>query len=120
LDITIFAKSSSQPELPYSVNFIIADGMLCIHCSCPAGIYGQLCKHKISFIEGDDKMLFDISQKEILADIVSTIQASPIYDELSRFFKRKIEIEKIQRELKKELKDMKFDLASKLKNGIRL
>lgn len=120
MEITLFAKSSSQPELPYSVDFIIGDGMLRIHCSCPAGSFGQLCKHKTSFIEGDDKMLFDISQKEILADVVSTIQASPIYDELSKFFKRKIEIEKIQRELKKELKDMKLDLASKLKTGIRL
>lgn len=120
MDITIFAKSSSNPESPYRVNFIVADGMLSIHCSCPAGIYGQLCKHKTSFIEGDNRMLFDISQKEILADIVSTIQVSPTYDELSKYFKRKIEIEKIQRELKKELKDMKLDLASKLKTGIRL
>lgn len=82
MDITIFAKSSSQPESPYSVNFIIVDGMLRIRCSCPAGIHGQLCKHKTSFIEGDNKMLYDISQKEILADIISTIQASPIFDEL--------------------------------------
>lgn len=120
MDITLFAKSSSQPESPYSVNFIVADGMLRINCSCPAGSFGQLCKHKTSFIEGDDKMLYDISQKEILADIVSTIQASAIYDELSKISKRKIEIEKIQRKLKKELKDMKSDLALKLKTGIKL
>ena len=120
MNITLFAKSSSQSDSPYSVNFIIADGMLRVHCSCPAGIYGQLCKHKISFIEGDDKMLHDISQKEILADIVSTIQASPVFGELSKIFKRKIEIEKIQRKLKKELKDMKLDLALKLKTGIEL
>lgn len=120
MDITLLAKSSSQPDSPYSVNFIIADGMLRIHCSCPAGSFGQLCKHKTSFIEGDDKMLYDISQKEIFEDIVSTIKASPIVDEFSKFFKRKIEIEKIQRKLKQELKDMKSDLALKLKTGIRL
>ncbi len=120
MDITIFAKSSSQPESPYSVNFIIVDGMLRIHCSCPAGTYGQLCKHKTSLIQGDESMLYDISQKEILADIFSTIQASPIFDELSKNFKRKMEIEKIQQKLKKELKDIKLNLALKFKNGIKL
>jgi len=120
MDITIFAKSSSQPESPYNINFIIVDEILRIHCSCPAGIYGQLCKHKTSLLEGDNKMLYDISQKEILADIVSTIQASPIFDELSKILKRKMEIEKIQQKLKKEHKDIKLNLALKFKNGIKL
>jgi hypothetical protein len=37
MDITIFAKSSSQTETTYSVNFIIDDGKLHVYCSCPAG-----------------------------------------------------------------------------------
>jgi len=120
MDITIFAKSSSQPESPYSVNFIIHDGMLRIHCSCPAGIYGQLCKHKTAFIGGDKNMLYDISQQEILDDVVSTIKSSPLFNEYSEFLKRKLEIEKMQKKLKKELKDIKLDLALKLRNGIKL
>ncbi len=120
MDVTIFAKSSSQPKSPYNVNFIVVDGMLRIHCSCPAGIYGQLCKHKTAFIEGDNKMLYDISQKEILTDIISIIQASPAFDELSKIFKRKMEIEKIQQQLKKELKDIRLNLALKLKTGIKV
>ena len=120
MDITIFAKSSSQPETPYNVNFIIDDGMLRIHCTCPAGIYGQLCKHKTAFIEGDKNMLYDISQQQILVDIVSTIKASPLFNKYSNFLERKKEIEKIQRKLKKELKEIKSYFALKLKNGIKL
>jgi uncharacterized Zn finger protein len=55
MDVTIFAKSSSQNRSPYNVNFIVVDGMLRIHCSCPAGIYGQLCKHRTALIEGDNR-----------------------------------------------------------------
>ena len=104
MDINIFAKSSTQPESPYKVNFIVKDGILSIFCSCPAGTYGQLCKHKTSFIEGVYNMLHDISQQQLLNDTVATINASLLKNEYSRFKNRKMEIEKIQRRLKKELK----------------
>jgi hypothetical protein len=120
MDINIFAKSSSQPESPYKVNFIIKDGILCIYCSCPAGTYGRLCKHKALFIEGDYNMLYDISQQQLLDDIIATVNASPLKNVYSKFKNRKLEIEKIQRKLKKELKDIKNDLAMKLQNGIKI
>ena len=121
MDIDIFAKSSSQPESPYNVNFIIKDGLLRIHCSCPAGIYGQLCnKHKTSFIEGDFNMLYDLSQQHLLNDIVATIDAASLKNEYLRFKNRKTEIEKIQLKLKNELKNIKNDLAKKLQNGIKI
>ncbi len=118
MDINIFAKSSSQSESPYKVNFIIKDGLLRIYCSCPAGTYRQLCKHKTSFIEGNYNMLYDISQQQLMNDIVATLKASPLKNEYSSFINRKTEIEKIQRKLKKELKDIKNNLAMKLQNGI--
>jgi hypothetical protein len=119
MDIDIFAKSSSNPELPYKVNFTIKEGIMNVHCSCPAGIRGQLCKHKTSFIEGDYNMLYDILQQPLLNDIVAIINASPLKKEYSRFKYRKMEIEKMQRELKRELKDIKINLAAKLQNGIK-
>jgi len=65
-------------------------------------------------------MLYDISQQELLADIASTIKASSRFNEYSKLLKRKMEIEKMQRKLKKELKDIKLDLALALKKGIKL
>ena len=120
MDIDIFAKSSSNPELPYKVNFTIKDGIMNVHCSCPAGSYRQLCKHITSFIDGDSNMLFDNSQQQLLDDIVATINASSLKNEYSRFINRKTEIEKIQRKLKKELKNIKIDLAMKLQNGFKI
>ncbi len=96
MNINILAKSSSQPESFYKVNFSIKAGILRIYCSCPAGTRGQLCKHKTSFIEGDHNMLYDSSQHQLLNDIIATIQTSPLNGEYSKFAKRKMEIEKLQ------------------------
>ena len=120
MNINIFAKSSSHPESPYNVNLIIKDDLLRIYCSCPAGIFGQLCKQKTSLIEGNSKILYDISQQQLLDDIIATINASPLKNEYLRFMNRKAEIEKIQRKLKKELNEIKNDLAMKLQNGIKI
>ena len=120
MDITIFAKSSSQPELPYCVNFTIDEGKLRVNCSCHAGTYGQLCKHKTSLVQGDESMLHDISQKELLVEIISTIKDSPVFEEYLKLYDKKIEIEEKQKELKKELKNIKLGLALKLNNGFKL
>ena len=118
--IEVFFIIAQGAESSYKVNFIIKDGLLHIFCSCPAGTYGQLCKHKTSFIEGDYNMLYDTSQQHLLKDIVTTINTTPLKNEYSRFINRKLEIEKIQRKLKKELKDIKKDLAMKLQNGTKI
>jgi hypothetical protein len=120
MDITILAKSSSQPDSPYSVHFTINDETLFIHCSCPAGIYGKLCKHKTAFIEGDLNMLYDSSQQDILTDVVDTINNTPLYDDYLKFSERKNIIERNLHELKNELRELKTTLARKLKNGINL
>lgn len=120
MDTTIFAKSSSRPDSPYSVHFIINDGKLFIHCSCPAGVYGKLCKHKTSFIKGDLNMLHDPSQQDLLTEVVSTINNSPLNNDYSKFLDRKIKIENNLQELKNELKELKSILELKLKNGIQL
>ena len=120
MDINIFAKSKSNPDLPYKVNFRIKDAILRIRCSCPAGTFGQLCKHKTSFIEGDHSMLYDISQQNELNDIVATLSSSPLKIEYLRFINRKMEIDKSKRKLNKELKDIKKDIAMKLQKGIMI
>ncbi len=119
MDINLFAKSSSQPDSSYNINFSIKAGVLRIHCSCPAGTRGQLCKHKPSFIEGDFNMLFDNSQQQLMNDIVATIKTSPLNSEYSKYATRKNEIEILQQKLKNELKDIKTDLAMRLHKGIK-
>jgi len=59
--ITLLAKSSSGDE-PYFVDFLLKHGSLSVHCSCKAGEYGQLCKHKLALVTCDESMLYDKEQ----------------------------------------------------------
>ena len=38
---------------PYEVIFIKDDQNLTAICTCPAGTYGNVCKHRVSIIDGD-------------------------------------------------------------------
>ena len=40
---------------PYEVIFIKDGENLTAICTCPAGTYGNVCKHRISIIDGDSK-----------------------------------------------------------------
>ncbi len=65
-------------------------------------------------------MLHDPYQQDLLADVLSSINNSPMYNDYIKFLERKIKIEKNIQELKNELKELKSIFALKLKNGIKL
>lgn len=48
-----FEVRSSDGVTTYAVEFSLESGKLHIHCSCPAGVLGKWCKHKMWLISGD-------------------------------------------------------------------
>jgi len=50
-EITFLVKGSSAD--PYEVIFIKDGDSLTAVCNCPAGTYGNFCKHRISILDGD-------------------------------------------------------------------
>lgn len=46
-------KGSSKD--PYELTFIKDGDSLTAICTCPAGTYGNFCKHRIAILEGDAK-----------------------------------------------------------------
>lgn len=40
---------------PYELTFIKDGDSLTAICTCPAGTYGNLCKHRVAIIDGDAK-----------------------------------------------------------------
>ena len=48
----IFKVKGSTPT-PYEVTFIKDGDSLTALCNCPAGSFGNSCKHRISIIDGD-------------------------------------------------------------------
>ena len=74
MNITLLAKSSSGGS--YDVEFTYEGGVLIVKCSCRAGIFGKLCKHKTALLKGDKSMLYDSIQKDDLTQVQEWIEQS--------------------------------------------
>jgi uncharacterized Zn finger protein len=54
-ELTFLVKGSSKD--PYEVIFIKDGDSLTAICNCPAGTYGNFCKHRISILDGNGKAI---------------------------------------------------------------
>lgn len=52
----IFQVKGSSAE-PYEVTFIKDGASLTAICTCPAGTYGNFCKHRIAILDGNSKSI---------------------------------------------------------------
>jgi tetrahydromethanopterin S-methyltransferase subunit G len=85
---------------------------LSVHCECPAGECGKLCKHKWQLLNGDEKMLFDLSQ---LTDL-KTINSIAIERGLGDLYKEVESLEKLKKSLAKDQKKEKDSVNKSLSN----
>jgi uncharacterized Zn finger protein len=65
----VFAVQGSSPE-PYRVTFKRKYPDVCAFCTCPAGMNGQYCKHRIDLIHGvlDGVVAGNQEQLTVLSD----------------------------------------------------
>lgn len=110
---TIIKVISSSGE-PYDVHFEFSDNKFKVHCNCPAGIYGKLCKHKTGLLDGDSSLLFDKTDLEILAQIHEAVKKSKYTEIISSYNILRKEIEAAQKKEKK----LKEHIEQALKTGI--
>ena len=110
---TIIKVISSSGE-PYDVHFEFSDSKFKIHCNCPAGIYGKLCKHKTGLLDGDSSLLFDKTDLEILAQIHEAVKKSKYTEIISSYNILRKGIEAAQKKEKK----LKEHIEQALKTGI--
>jgi len=111
---TILLAKSSKGE-PYQVHFTLKENRLSVFCKCPAGIYGQLCKHKVKLLSNDTSMLFDPNQTDQLSQIVEWAKKTEypqLLDELQ-------DSEKEAETAKKKVKAIKERLARVMKTGLK-
>ena len=110
---TIIKVISSSGE-PYDVHFEFSDNKFKVHCNCPSGIYGKLCKHKTGLLSGDSSLLFNKTDHEILEQINEIIKKSKYTEIMSSYNIIKKEIEAVQKKEKK----LKEQIEHSLKTGI--
>lgn len=81
-ELTISVKGSSAD--PYEVTFIKDGDSLTALCSCPAGQYGNFCKHRISILDGNgDAIVSDNGDK--VSTILEWLQGTDVAAALSEF-----------------------------------
>jgi len=56
VDELIFKVKGSSSD-PYEITFIKDGSSLTAICTCPAGTFGNLCKHRVAIIDGDTKSI---------------------------------------------------------------
>ena len=110
MNLTLKAKSSSGSF--YDVYFRQVDEGLTVHCDCPAGEWGKFCKHKWQFLNGDESMLFDLSQSNDL----KTIRDIAIERGVDNLYKEVDALEKIKKSLAKDQKKEKASIKKSLAN----
>jgi len=113
-EIRIKAKSSS--EEPYDVVVTKHESFFIVSCTCQAGIYGKICKHKTQLLAGDESMLFNPDDLSALTEIRSLIQSSEYNALLKEYETIRKEIEVAKR------KEQKFRrrIEDAMKKGISL
>jgi hypothetical protein len=94
-EIRLKAKSSSGGA--YDVIFQNKGGLLVVFCSCKAGIYGNLCKHKTRLLNGDESMLYNRDDASALREVREWVTRSPYANLLTEYDSRKKQIEDAKR-----------------------
>lgn len=109
--IELLSKSSTGN--PYTVRFYIDEKKIYAFCSCPAGEHRKLCKHVLRIISGDESILFDITQKELLNKIGLFIQNSTIPAFISKLRDSEVQLENAQKNVKRAKINLEKELLKK-------
>jgi hypothetical protein len=118
MEVEVPVRSSSNPDESYLVTFSLEGGKLSVFCTCPAGGWGKLCKHKTGLIENDETLLAGEEGISALAKAHELIGETSLLDVYHGFKERRKAIEAQQRKLKKELSDVKSGFGRQLQDGV--
>jgi len=56
-ELNVHVKGSSSD--PYELTFIKDGDSLTALCNCPAGTFGNVCKHRVAILDGDNSAVTD-------------------------------------------------------------
>lgn len=81
-ELTFQVKGSSAE--PYDVTFIKDGDSLTALCTCPAGQFGNFCKHRIAILDGNSQAI--VSENSVhVATVVDWLQGTDVAAALLEF-----------------------------------
>ena len=78
-----FKVKGSSPE-PYELTFIKDGDSLTALCSCPAGEFGNFCKHRIAILDGNGKAIVSDNSDQV-ATVTEWLPGTDVAAALSEF-----------------------------------
>jgi uncharacterized Zn finger protein len=81
MQATLYLRGSENDA--YEVSFLHQEDSIYVACTCKAGAFSQLCRHKLAVLRGDPEALVDPEQREMLRQVETCLAQSTIPD-LSR------------------------------------
>jgi len=102
--LTFLVKGSAKE--PYEIIFIKDRDSLTAICNCPAGTYGNLCKHRVNILDGKTSGITSDNADKVptVVEWLAGSDVEPLLEELRR-------IEKAKDADKNALNDAKRKLA---------
>ena len=79
-EITLLARSETSD--PFKVTFTKDEDKLTITCTCPEGVHGEFCQHKLRLASNDIMMLQHPGQNSAMLNAHVWVIESPISDKL--------------------------------------
>lgn len=79
----VFQVKGSSAE-PYEITFIKDGNSLTALCSCPAGQYGNFCKHRIAILDGNSSAIVSDNIDQA-ATVVDWLQGTDVAIALDEF-----------------------------------
>src|ERR1039458_3688857 len=104
-----FYIQGSQPE-PYRVDFAVVGIQVVATCTCPAGTFGALCKHRIALLLGDVTTAVD-PEAEDLALMSRLINETPVAGRLCDLIRAEKGLAAAQAQLKLAKKSLALAFA---------
>jgi hypothetical protein len=105
---------SSNGITPYVVEFSFESGKLYVSCSCPAGVLGKWCKHKMQLISGDVSGAINTSSVADFVDVQNWVRNS----EFPRLLDEIKSAEDEMQSAKTKINNVKKMLEKAAKNGL--
>jgi len=97
-DTREFLVQGSEP-LPYKVLFKKSGEKLNATCTCRAGQMGQLCKHRLSILNGDKSAVVSENTDQV-AEVTSWLEGSNVAEAISEVVSLEAEKKRIEGKLK--------------------
>jgi hypothetical protein len=105
-------KVQGSAREPYNTDFSRTGTNIAAYCSCPAGKVGQLCKHRLSILQGDTKSIVSGNDGDVQT-VMSWVKGTDVEDVLRQFHEAETRFD----EAKKQLDSLKRRLARALVIG---